>query len=148
MAAVGDLSRFQEPVWDRFFDFVFDCEDGLTRTQVQEALRRRGIDLTDTRRRVHRALETAKARSRLELARASRPGILARLGQVVPLGIGASLEEMKRAITARFQGQSQLAFFRKLEAAESEEDLRSLLEDAHLLDALSEDSDVPGPRAE
>jgi len=145
---VGDLSRFQEPVWDRFFDFVFDCEDGLTCAQVQEELRRRGIDLTDARRRVRRALETAKARGKLELARANRLAILARLGQIVPLEIGASLEEMKRAVSARFQGQSQLAFFRKLEAAESEEDIRSLLEDAHLLDALSEDSDVPGPRAE
>jgi hypothetical protein len=148
VVAVGDLSRFQEPVWDRFFDFVFDCEEGLTRAQIREDLRRRGIDLTDARRRVRLALETAKARSKLELARANRPGILARLGQIITPEVGASLEEMKRAVSARFRGQSQLAFFRKLEAAESEQDIRSLLEDAHLLDALSEDGDVPGTRAE
>ena len=145
---MGDLSRFQEPVWDQFFDFVFECEHELNRAQIQEELRRRGVDLTDARKRVRRALETANARSKLELARANRPGILARIGSVVPAEFGASLEEMKRAVLAKFQGQAQLAFFRNLEAAESEEDLKSLLEDAHLLDALSEDGDVPGTRSE
>jgi len=141
---VGDLSRFQEPIWDRVFDFVFDCDEDLSRAQVQEELRRRGIELTQAHKRVHKALETARARTQLEAARKSRPRILARLGRIVPPEVGTSLEDMKRAIAVQFQGQTQLAFFRKLEAAESEDDLKSLLEDAHLLDTLSEDADDVG----
>ena len=139
---MGDLSRFQEPVWDRFFDFVFDCDEGLTRAEVQEELRRRGIDLTQARTRVRKAFETARARAKLQEARESRPRILASIGRIVPPEVGTTLEDMKRAIAAEFRGQEQLAFFRKLEVAESEDDLRSLLEDAHLLDALAGDADA------
>lgn len=142
------MSRFREPVWDQFFDFVFDCDEGLTRAQVQGELSRLGIDLTRARKRVHKALETARARAKLEAAGQSRPGILAKLGRIVPPDLGSTLDDMKRAIARRFQGQAQLAFFRKLEAAESEEDLRSLLEDSHLLDVLSEGGDDVGTRAE
>lgn len=148
MAVVGDMSRFREPVWDLFFDFIYDCDDDLTRAQVQEDLRRQGIDLTGARKRVHRALETARARAKLEAASQSRTGILARLGQIAPPDVGPTLDDMKRAITARFQGQAQLAFFRSLEAAESEDDLRTLLEDSHLLEVLSEDGDDTGTGAE
>ena len=42
----------------------------------------------------------------------------------------------------------QMAFFRKLEGAESVEDLRSRAEDAKLLDALSEEPDDAGGQAE
>lgn len=141
---MGDLSRFQEPIWDRVFDFVFDCEEDLSREQVQEELRRRGIELTQAHKRVHKALATARARIELEVARESRPRILARLGRIVPPEVDATLDDMKRAIAAQFQGQMQLAFFRKLETAESEDDLRSLLEDAYALDILSEDTDDVG----
>jgi hypothetical protein len=60
---VDNLSRFPEPVWDRFFDFVFVGDEGLTYDQVQEELRRRGIDLTQAQARVRKVLETAQARA-------------------------------------------------------------------------------------
>jgi hypothetical protein len=141
---VGDLTRFQESIWDQVFDFVFDCDEDLSRAQVQEELRRRGIDLTQAHKRVHKALATARARVELEVARQSRPRILARLSRIVPPEVNATLDDMKRAIAAQFQGQMQLAFFRKLEAAESEDDLKSLLKDAYVLDILSEDADDVG----
>ena len=43
---MGDFTQFQEPVWDRFFDFIFECDEDLNRAEVQEELRRRGIDVT------------------------------------------------------------------------------------------------------
>ena len=76
----------------------------------------------------------------LEDARKSRLGLLARVKEIALPDIAGGLEELKRRIAEQFQGQAQAAFFRKLEAVESKEDLRSLLEDAHLLDALSEES--------
>ena len=38
---MGDFTQFQEPVWDRFFDFIFECDEDLNRAEVQEELRRR-----------------------------------------------------------------------------------------------------------
>jgi hypothetical protein len=137
---MGDFTQFQEPVWDRFFDFVFECDEDLSRAEVQEELRRRGIDVTRAVSKVQQVLRTAKARRELETARKSRLGLLARVKEIAHPGIAGGLEELKRRIAEQFQGQTQAAFFRKLEAVESKEDLRSLLEDAHLLDALSEES--------
>ncbi|MGO8903026.1 MAG: hypothetical protein ACLQU5_32485 [Isosphaeraceae bacterium] len=145
---MGDFTQFQEPVWDRFFDFIFECDEDLNRAEVQEELRRRGIDVTRAVNKVQQALRTAKARAELEAARKSRLGLLARARGISLTDIGGSLEELKRRIAEQFQGQAQAAFFRKLEAAESKEDLQSLLEDAHLLDALSEDSDDVRAEAE
>ena len=137
---MGDFTQFQEPVWDRFFDFIFECDEDLNRAEVQEELRRRGIDVTRAVNKVQQAPRTAKARAELEAARKSRLGLLARARGISLPDIGGSLEELKRRIAEQFQGQAQAAFFRRLEAAESKEDLQSLLEDAHLLDALSEES--------
>ena len=145
---MADFTRFQEPVWDRFFGFVFDCDEDLTDEEVDEELRRRGIDVNRAFSRVQQVLRSAKAMADLEAARKSRPRILNKLKQIKLPEIGGTLEEVKAAIAREFHGQVQTAFFRKLEAAESEEDLKSLLDDAHLLDALSGETDDPGPEAE
>lgn len=147
---MGDFKRFQAPVWDRFFDFVSECHEDLTDREVRDELKRRGIDVTKAFGKVQQALRTAKARADLESARASRPDILKRIQSRAITGISGSLEDVKRAISRQFQGsgQVQAAFFRKLENAESEEDLRSLLEDAQLLDALSSESNDVDPETE
>jgi hypothetical protein len=53
---------------------------------------------------------------------------------------------VKRALFDRLQGRIEVqgTFFRKLEAAASEEDLRSLLEDAQLLDILGKEDPDDG----
>ena len=146
---MSDFTRFQEPVWDRFFDFVFACDEELSRSDVQEELKRRGIDVTKAVNKVQQALRTAKARAELKAARQSRPALLAKARRFSLPDIGAGLEEIKRRIAELFrESHVQAAFFRKLEAAESEEDLRSLLEDAELLDALSEEEDDARTEAE
>jgi hypothetical protein len=142
VTAVGDFARFQEPVWDSFFDFVFACDEDLSRSEVQAELTRRGIDVTKAVNKVQQALRTAKARAELEAARQSRPHLLDRVRSIPLPDIAGGLAELKHRIAERFQaGQVQAAFFRKLEAAESEDDLRTLLEDAELLDALTGEDD-------
>lgn len=144
---MADFTQFQEPVWDRFFDFVFACDEDLSRAEVQEELRRRGIDVTKAVNKVQQAVRTAKARSELDAARQSLPGILEKARRIRLPDVGAGLEELKRRIAEQFRG-AQAAFFRRLEDAESEEDLRSLLEDADLLDALSGEDDDARAEAE
>lgn len=149
MDAVGDFTRFQEPVWDRFFDFISECDESLSRSEVQAELNRRGIDVTKAVTKVQQALRTAKARAELEAARQSRPRLLERARSILPPNIAGELVELKQRVAERFRmGQVQAAFFRKLEAANSVEDLRTLLEDAELLDALTVEDDDARAEAE
>jgi len=145
---VGDFTRFQEPVWDRFFDLVSESDEHLSRVEVQEELKRRGIDVTRAVNKVQQALQTSKARAELEVARKIRPGLIAKAKRLPLPEINARLEQLKRKVVEKFRGEVQMAFFRKLEGAQSEEDLRSLLEDANLLDALLEEPDDAGGEAE
>ena len=59
---VGDFTRFQEPVWDRFFDLVSEGDEHLSRVEVQEELKRRGVDVTRAVNKVQQALQTSKAK--------------------------------------------------------------------------------------
>jgi hypothetical protein len=140
--AVDNFARFQEPVWDQFFDFVFACDGDLSRSEVQAELSRRGIDVTKAVNKVQQALRTAQARAELAAASQSRPRLLERARSIPLPDVTGGLVELKRRIAERFQaGQVQAAFFRKLEAADSTEDLRTLLEDAELLDVLTGEDD-------
>lgn len=141
---MSDFARFQEPVWDRFFDFVFASDEGLSRSEVQAELSFRGIDVRKAVNQVQQALRTTEARAKLAAARQSRLRILEQARSIPITYVAGGLDELKRRISERFRvGQLQAAFFRKLEAANSVEDLQTLLEDADFLDALSgEDNDA------
>lgn len=145
---MADFTRFREPAWDRFFDFVYECDDGLTDAQVDAELRRRGIDVTKAFGRAQQALQSARARAQLEEARRSRPGLVEQLRGVTGSAAGVALDELRRLITQKSGGKLQPAYFRKLESAASEEDLRSLLQDIERLDALSGGPGDAGPKAE
>ena len=137
---MSDLSRFQDPVWDKFFDFVFAGDEALTRNQVQEELRHQGIDTARALSRVEQALRAAEARTSLELARNKRPGLVAKLSHVVAPVASGIRNSLRQVIAERFEGTAQAAYFRKLEAA-TDEDLQSLLDDLYRLEAISEESD-------
>lgn len=133
---MDDFVRFREPVWDRFFDFIYEDDEGLTDAQVDEELRRRGIDVTRAFGRVQQALQSAKARAELEAARKSRPSLLRQLKGITGSSTGAALDELRKLIAGKPGGQIQAAF-RKLESTASEEDVRSLLDDIRRLDELA-----------
>src|SRR3954467_8950344 len=101
---MGDFSRFREPVWDRFFDFVYDCDEGLTDAQVDEELRRRGIDVTRAFGKVQQALQSARARAELEAAKKNRPALLRQLKGLASPATIAALDELRRLITQKSGG--------------------------------------------
>jgi len=127
-------------VWDKFFDFVFAGDEALTRNQVQEELRHQGIDTARALSRVQQALSAAEARTSLDLAKSKRPGIVAKLSQIVAPVADGIRNSLRQVIAARLEGTAQAAYFRKLEAA-TEDDLQSLLDDLYRLEAMSEESD-------
>lgn len=135
---MGDVSEFDDKVWDRFFDFLL-CDEEPSREEVQAQLGTFGIDVTLALKRVQQALQSSKARAALVAAKAARPSIVAKIGQVVAPVTERLREKLHDLITRRFIGSEQAAYFRKLEGAASEEDLQSLLHDMERLETLSED---------
>lgn len=137
---MNGVDRYDDAVWDRFFDFVSQPVETMTREEVQSELSRRGIDVTKATSRVHRAVEAARARSRLQIAKAERPAAIKRVLRVVAPDVSGLRIHLRRLIESRLQGTAQAAYFRKLEAAANDEDLRALLDDIERLNALSEEN--------
>jgi hypothetical protein len=134
---MNSIERFDDKVWDRFFDYLY-CEEP-SREEVRERLRAAGIDVAPAVQRVKQALRTSQARAHLEAARARRQPLLEKMQGIVSPVAEQLREGLRELITQRFSGTGQLAYFRKLEDAASEEDLQSLLDDLRRLEQLSED---------
>src|SRR6266851_556643 len=116
---MAEIEKYPDAVWDRFFDFAC-CDEDLSRGEVQEKLKKLGIDLTKAMSRIEQALQSAQAKEALAAAKTRRPGLIKAMNLVVVQG-GESLREKVRELIGRqFQGGLQAAYFRKLEAAASD----------------------------
>lgn len=135
---MSDLDRYADEVWDRFFEFVSEPVSKLSLEEVHSELTRHGVDITQAMSRVQRALATARAKNELELARKKRAGIVEKLSNVAAPKIEGLRERVNDIIAGSLQGSVQAAYFRKLEEAADEEDLRRLMDDIERLDALAE----------
>jgi phage terminase Nu1 subunit (DNA packaging protein) len=136
---MSELRRFDERVWDRFFAFVYECEPRQSRQEVQAELRRLGINAKPAVSAVLQAVEAAGARARLAAARSERTSIGLRIGSVVPSTPHAMRDNLRQLIAQRFGTGETAAYWYKLEKEASDDDLKSLLDDFHLLERLSED---------
>jgi len=126
------------PVWDRLFELLYPCDDDLTDEQVDAELARLGIDMKPAFQRLHKMIETQRARAQLLAANEKRATIGERIREIV----SAPLEDVRRQIkdvVGRMKGDEvQLAYFHKLETAASEQDLQSLLDDLEKLEVFKE----------
>lgn len=135
---MSDLKRFSNATWDHFFDFVFADDRPLTRDEVKKELDRLGLNVTKAVNKVRQALQSAKAREQLAAIRTKRLSLASQLREkIAPVG-EALREQLQALINRRFQGAVQAAYFRRLEQMATDEDLQSLLEDIHRLEAFSE----------
>ena len=139
---MSKLDRYEDKVWDRFFDEVAEPVKTLTRKEVQEELKQRRVDVTNAVARVHQAVASARARAELDAARAMRLDIVERLTSVVAPEIDGLRERLGAIISGRLQGSAQAAYFRKLEEAADDDDLRGLMDDIERLDALAADDET------
>ncbi|MGE0710325.1 MAG: hypothetical protein AB7N76_13570 [Planctomycetota bacterium] len=142
---MSDLRKYGDKVWDRFFDQLLTPVTSTTpMEEVDAELALMEIDVAPAVSKVRKAVESARARARLASAKAERPRALDRLRQLVTAAPDALRDSLHAMIEQRFAGTAQAAYFRKLEGAASEEDLRSLLEDLERLEAFSgEDDEAP-----
>lgn len=144
-----DVDRFDDRTWKRLLAFLVPDEGNMTRSAVEAELQHLGVDTRPGLARIERTLKqvaaTREARADLEAAKRRRPSLLAKLRGMASEAGSLPKQHLRRVIRERFSGTAQAAFFRKLESAASEEDLRSLLEDMSTLDALTQDSDDADP---
>ena len=138
---------YDNRTWARLFDFAFSDEE-MSREQVEAELRRLGIDmrpaLSNVRALLERSRETRQAKEGLENAKKQRRSLMIRvLGIEIP-PLPQMRETLEQLIRQKLSGPTQAAYFRKLESAASDEDLKSLLEDIERLEAFwKEENDAP-----
>ena len=133
-----DPRRFPDPVWDRFFEFVFPCDEPMTRAEVQGELSRLGIDVRGACSKVQQALLAREAQAELKNAKDRRLQILEKLeGVIAPVTEGIR-DNLRALISGCFKGTVQAAYFRRLESAATDADLQSMLDDIHKLEFFSE----------
>ena len=136
---MSDYRRFDDAVWDRFFEFLDATEEPTSMSEVDDELARRGLDVAPTVRRVLDSVHAAQARAALERARKKRPTVLKRLSSVVGPDAASLRDRLREIVNQQLEGTLQAAFFRKLEQAASDRDLRTLLEDIERLSVLGQD---------
>ena len=144
---MSDFDRFTDSDWDKFFEFISPNVQDLTREEVREELARRGIDTARAVSRVRHAAQAVRARASLEEAKRRRTGIVEKLSQVAAPITSAVRGEIQKLIEEKLEGSLQAAFYRKLESAASEDDLKSLLDDIQRLETLKRASDESDPEA-
>ena len=135
---MSELRRFDDRVWDRFFEFVYHCELQQSREEVQNELRRLQIDVRPAINAVLQAVESMKARIQLAAARHERASVGARIAKVIPSTPDAMRDNLRQLVAQRFGTSETAAYWYKLEKEASDDDLKSLLDDFHLLGELSE----------
>jgi hypothetical protein len=138
---VSSLRRFDDKVWDEFFDFVMPCDELTSDAELDVELRRIKVDVTPAVNRVLDAARAARARERLRAAQKARAGVLAKLGDLIPTTVENVRQNIEELI-ARLSTPQQAVHFRKLRNASSEQDLLSLYEDMQRLNGLSKDANA------
>jgi len=124
--------RDKYPVWDRLFLLLYPCDESVTDEEVDADLSRLGLDMGPANRRLHKIVETHRARAQFAAAKNMRASLSERVRDVVAPKIDDLRASVKNLINTLI-GQEQLAYFHKLEAAASEEDLQSLMDDLEKL---------------
>lgn len=135
---MSDDMRHKYPVWDRLLLLLYPCDDSVTDSEVDADLERLGIDMKPAFVRMHKMIETQRARAQFASAKERRASLSERLSNVVAPKI-EDLRNGVRNLIGKIKGdEAQLAYFHKLEGAASEEDLQSLFDDLEKLNAMQE----------
>lgn len=135
---MSDDIRHKYSVWDRLLLLLYPCDDAVTDAELDADLERLGIDMRPAFVRMHKMIETQRARVQFASAKERRASLSERLSDVVAPKI-QDLRNGVRNLIGRIEGdEAQLAYFHKLEGVASEEDLQSLFDDLEKLNAMQE----------
>lgn len=133
---MAGLERFDNRVWDRFFDFLAPDVEAMSPAEIDSELQRAGIDTSAAFRRVVQALEAREARQALERARHERISAAERLRQLVIQPVENARQVLADMIAARVPAPLRPVYNSKLEKVATDADVQSLLEDLKRLEEL------------
>lgn len=133
---MAGLERFDNQVWDRFFDFVTPDVALMSTGELDAELQRAGIDPSKAISQVKHALDARHARAKLAHAKASRATITQKLLDSVLEPMKDAREIVHRMISTCAPQEQRGVLYRKLEQAATDDDVRSLLEDIKRLESL------------
>lgn len=138
------LKHFDTNLCKRLFDFIYPDEGEMTRGEVQAELQRLNIDMRPAIEKLDMALnfcgQKQKAQAELKIAREKRPALLDKFKQIKLPNFLNLRDEIQKRIAQHLSDPQQATYFRKLEEAASEQDLKTLLEDILFLESLNKDS--------
>ena len=139
----NNLEHFDTDLCEKLFNFIYPDQEDMDRKEVQRELQRLNIDMRPAKAKLEMALnaysQSRKARAELETAREKRLSLLDKFKQVKLPSLPTLRNELQEIIAQRLSTPLQAAYFRKLEEAATEQDLKSLLEDILLLESLDQD---------
>lgn len=126
-----------EPVWDKFLGFLEPDVVPDTGAAADAELRKLGVDPGAAQARVLAAVRRAKAKQELAAAKERAVAVQARL-----VAVPSSVEQMtrdriKQLIYERCDQATHQAYFRKLDAASTDADLRAILDDLDCLNHIA-----------
>ncbi|MGD9691398.1 MAG: hypothetical protein AB7G17_00990 [Phycisphaerales bacterium] len=134
--------KFRPEDWDALFDALAQETAGLTPEEIRANLKAHQIDVSQTVNKVTKLIEAARARAALQAASARRQTITARFEQIRQAA-ARPFEDAKRRISEVLdqygRGTIPQAYFNRLQEANTEEDMRSLIEDLEGLDLLDDE---------
>lgn len=133
---MSELNTFDDAAWDRFFEFLYPTGEKLPGSSIDDELKAAVIDVTVALQKVRKAILSADAKRRLELAKGKRSRLLDQLRSVTGPAIEQVREGLANMIEQKLVGSKQATYFKKLNNAASDDDLRSLLEDLERLDCF------------
>jgi hypothetical protein len=129
---------------DKLLSFIYPDESEMSDEEIQRELQRLNIDMRPAIQKLVMALnfcnQKQEARAKLKAARERRSSLLEKLKQIKMPSLPDMRGELRRIIMEQLNASQQSVYFRKLEEAASEQDLKTLLEDILLLGSLDQDS--------
>jgi len=140
----NNLEHFDANLCDKLFDFIYPEENNLTRKEIQAELQRFNIDMRPAMAKLDMSLnaydERQKAQAKLKTVREKRLNLLEKFKQFKMPSLPEMRNGLQQIIIQHLNPSQQPVYFRKLEEAASEQDLKTLLEDILLLKSLEQDS--------
>lgn len=138
---MSDQQQLQRETWERFVDFLYPCGETMTSLEIDDCIGEFGIDIEPGFAHFQELIERRRRQVRLECAGQQRESLRERVSSVVAPKFDDLKERVRGLVESSDDKNQRLAYFHKLEKAESETDLQSLLDDLEKLDAISEFDD-------
>ena len=138
------FANLDRALCDKLLSFIYPDESNMTDEEIQAELQRLKIDMRPAIEKLDMALkfcnEKQKAQAEYKTAREKRLSLLEKFRQIKLPDLPALRNELQEMISQHLSAPLQATYFRKLEEAASEQDLKTLLEDILLLESLDQDS--------